>query len=425
MPQLSDLIEKRKFVKKEYRPWDLSGQGTVDHKEKPEEPTQSKTTVTIDNPPVIEPKQEVIVQSILQNTFIQEETGNDSGNTTDNKQVTIKKQRDNIKITAVKQPDNIQVTTREQPDNSIGNITGNAESLPYLIDSVKKLAGIQKNILFYILNVCAARGVLDTGNILSSDLANAANCSIGSAKTSLIRLLEKRLVVRLPGKASRGGHMVLGITREIQSAAIQAQQALYNPLKLSPLDNVTGNVTNNMNTYSSSIYNKNITTTASLPNHWEQIDISPLINIGFSKTQLSQLIEKNTSDIVQESINHFAYALENNPKVKAYSDPLNVLMGVLRKGQVWFEKNYISPKEKALEELLQFKKTEAERIALLEKNILEEEYKIWTQTLSDVDRQQILSAAPKTTMINKGIAEKVNEGHLLQYFKDHIQNKNK
>ena len=30
MPQISDLVEKKKFVKKTFRPWDLSGTGTLD-----------------------------------------------------------------------------------------------------------------------------------------------------------------------------------------------------------------------------------------------------------------------------------------------------------------------------------------------------------------------------------------------------------
>ena len=231
MPQLSDLIGKRKFVKKEYRPWDLSGTGTVDGKE---QSSSSKTITTeaagIANTAPVSTESLVIVEQSLNTSMLdQDKTGNKTGNVTGNKQVTNRQQTGNKQVTNTRQPDNNRVTNRQQPGNVTDNITGNTDSLAYLIDSIKKIAGIQKIIFLYVINVCSARGVLDTGNILSADLANAANCSVGSAKTSLIRLIEKQLILRLAGKASRGGHMVLGITKEIQAAAIQAQQALFNP----------------------------------------------------------------------------------------------------------------------------------------------------------------------------------------------------
>ena len=133
--------------------------------------------------------------------------------------------------------------------------------------------------------------------------------------------------------------MMLGITKEIQGAAIQAQKSLFNPLKSLNSDNTPSNITGNNSTYSSS-NSYNINTTTVLPEEWEQIDITQLISIGFSKTQLLQLFQKqlNTPDVIQESIYHFAFCLENNPKAKAYSDPLNVLMGVLRKSGAWLKR---------------------------------------------------------------------------------------
>lgn len=290
--------------------------------------------------------------------------------------------------------------------------------------TIKKLTGIQKNIFLYIINVCTARGALDTGNILSADLANASNCSFGSAKTSLNRLVDKHLVVRHQGKACRGGHMVLGITKEIQAAAIQAQKALFNPLKLSNTDNVTSNKMSNNGSYSSSIYNNKNTTTI-LPDEWKKIDFSSLSEIGFSETQLRQLYQSNatTPEIVQESINHFAYGLEYNPKLKTYPDPLNVLMGVLRKSGNWVEKNYVSPKERALQQLLERRQQESQRLQELEKKLIEEESKIWLNNLSNEEKERILSSMPKNSLMSKTLAEKANEGHLLNYFKTGVYGK--
>jgi hypothetical protein len=401
MPQLSDLIEKKKFVKKEYRPWDLSGTGTVDNKRNTKE--SIKTEPDSDN--IVEEQPANIDQFVEIEANLSIEAGNKSDNVLDNNKITAEKQSDNIEITRQKQRDNIKVTPREQTYNIIDNRTDNTgDELAYLIDSIKKLAGIQKNLFWHILNVCSARGVLDTGNILSLDLANAANCSIGSAKTSLIRLLEKHLVIRFQGKASRGGHMVLGITKEIQAAAIQAQQALYNPLKMTKTDNNTGNITNNMSSYSSSNIYKNNTTT-SLPEDWKKINFEHLSSIGFSETQLRQLHDSHSTipEIVQDAINRFAYSLENNEKVKAYSDPLNVLMGVLRKGQRWNEPNYIPPKELALRQLVEDKRKQKERFDAMVKELIELEFPEWKRNLSEDQIKEILPADVRKTNIKSAI----------------------
>jgi hypothetical protein len=394
MPQLSDLIGKRKFVKKEYRPWDLSGTGTVDGKQEssPGETSANEATVIANTIPLATETAFTHQPSLTTNILDQDETGNKTGNVTGNKQVTTRQQTGNKQVTRIRQRDNNQVTNRQQPGNVTDNVTGNTDSLAYLIDSIKKIAGIQKIIFFYVINVCSARGVLDTGNILSADLANAANCSIGSAKTSLIRLIEKQLILRLEGKASRGGHMVLGITKEIQAAAIQAQQALFNPLKRQQTDNITGNVTDNMASYSSSSYKNNITT--ALPDEWKKINFELLEPIGFSETQLKQLHDSQATapEIVQDSINRFSFSLEHSDKVKAYNDPLNVLMGVLRKGQRWNEPNYISQKELALRHVLEEKRKQKEQYDAMIKELVDLEYPEWRKKLTDDEIKQIVPA---------------------------------
>jgi len=402
MPQLSDLVEKRKFVKKEYRPWDLSGTGTVDGKEKSDN-IKSEATPVIDKPDLPKEQPAIIKHPIAEKPLDRTNTDNKTGNVTDNNWVTTEIQTENIKVTKPKQRDNIKVTTREHTNNTIDNVTSNIESLAYLINSIKKLTGIQKYIFLYVINVCSARGALDTGNVLCTDLSNAANCSIGSAKTSLIRLIEKHLIRRLEGKPSRGGHMVLGITKEIQSAAIQAQQALFNPLKMLQTDNIIGNTTNNMAPYSSSIYKNNITT--SLPDEWKKINIEPLQHIGFSDTQLRQLHDSNTTapEIVQDAINRFAYSLEHSDKVKAYNDPLNVLMGVLRKGQRWNEPNYLPPKELALRQMLEEKRKQKEQFDAMIKELIELEFPEWRKKLTDEDIKNIVPPEVMKTNISAAI----------------------
>lgn len=425
MPQLSDLVAKRKFVKKEYRPWDLTASGTVDGDKKSAETnnpsnetsSESNTAPVQENAMAQEPQAEPTVPK-SDAKVIAKDTGNKLGNDKDNTQVTNKKPIDNNKVTKEEHRDNVKITSREQASNITDNIIGNTNNIGYLVDAIRKLSGIQKNMFEYVLNVCVARGTYDTGNLLSSDLATAANCSIGSAKTSLIRLIDKHIVIRHPGKASRGGHMVLGITKEIQAAAGRAQQALYNPFKMSHSGNTTDNVTNNISPYSSSFNNKNITTT-SLPEEWKKIDFEVLSQIGFGEMQLKQLFESGKTDplIVQESINHFAYGLQNSDKVKAYGSPLNVLMGVLRKGQAWREANYVSPKEQALQQILDEKRKKKEKLDSMVNELVELEFPEWRKKLSEDDIKQIVPIDVYNTKMSAAI-----QASLRTHFIDHVVN---
>lgn len=406
MPQLSELVGKKKFVKKEYRPWDLSGKGTVDGKDKPNPaPVKQETNQDIEKESVTEEKILVNEQVAgdITTTPVIEKSDNVTGNVSDNKEITTTKQLDNVKVTKQKHQDNNRITIRKQRDNVIGNVIDNTEGQIYLIDAIKKLTGIQKNLFYYVINLCSARNALDTGNILSSDLANAANCTVGCAKTSLVRLVEKSLVLRLQGKACRGGHMVLGITNEIQAAAIQAQQALFNPFKITRTDNITDNTTSNISPYSSSIYKNNITT--SLPEEWKKINFEGLEHIGFSETQIRQLYNSNmtTSEIVQDSINRFAYSLEYSDKAKAYSDPLNVLMGLLRKGNRWIEPNYIEPKELALRQMVEEARKKKEQREALVKELIELEFPEWRRRLTQEQINEIVPADVRRTGLSAAI----------------------
>ena len=382
MPQLSDLLNKRpdkKFVKKSYRPWDLSGTGTVDNIDKSIETNCSESEK--ENPPIpvsvnnISPEVEPVV------------IGNKTGNELGNKQITVKRPIDN-------ELGNKQVTYRKQIENDSGDDLDNAEKTIFLTDSIRTLTGIQRKIFFYVIDLCSSRGQLHTNAILTTDIAAIANCSFGSAKTSLIRLINKNLLLRKKGKTSRGGHIVLGITKEVQAAALQAQRLSLN-VREHHLDNAIGNNIDNKlsnnGTSSSNIYINTTTKNIALPEDWLTINFEPLHQIGFSLTQITQLYSQalNVPEIIQESIYHFAFGLENNPNVKAYPQPLYVLMGVLRKGQAWVENNYQSPQEIAQRELIERKKAELERKRQLEDDAFQLGLEEWKESLSTEEFEKI------------------------------------
>jgi hypothetical protein len=470
MPQLSDILEKRaekKFVKKNYRPWDLTGSNPESQDITNAAPEKTKANSQAEQKPNPSKKSDKkIASSLIKKTSTPQpssEQGEYNSDSVDdnvqkvsgNKEVTYREQTGNKEVTYREQTGNtsgnIQVTYRQQTGNdlgnnlgndlgnNLGNNLGNKDELDVLIEEVKKLSGLQEKIFFFMVELCLSRGLLDTGKIYTHDLASVANCSIGSAKTSIIRLLEKGVMQRRPGKSSRGGHIAIQFSQAIFQAALHVQQEKArqhifqstNSIKNNHLGNDLGNnlgnnLGNDLGNNPPPISSSSIkTTTTALPENWENIDHSPLNHIGFHKTQIYQLYERelNTPEIIQESIHHFAFALENNPKAKAYDDPLNVIMGVLRKGGMWHEKNYVSPKEKALADLVEFKKQEAERLAILEKQLINEEFRLWQNNLDPIKKETILQAAPKSQYLSKTMMEKTYDAFLLEYFKNNIYQK--
>ncbi len=391
MPQLSDLINKRsekKFIKKEYRPWDLSGTGTVDNS-----PDAIDTICVPAEKENLKTSLEEKIKPITPGNV----TDNDSDSVSDNNQVTNKIQdneTDNNQVTPTQHIDNIK---DNELDNSTDNVLDNLESTVFLTDRIRKLTGIQKKIFFYVIDLCSYRGQLQSNPILTNDLAEIANCSFGSAKTSLIRLINKKLLIRKKGQASKGGHILLAITKEIQTAALHAQRFNLNKYKDHHTGNVTDNILNNVTDNklltSSSIYINNTTTkNIDLPEDWLKINVAPLSDIGFSSTQIKQLYTQalSTPEIIQESINHFSFGLKNNPKLEEkYRDPLNVLMGVLRKGGVWIENNYESPQDIAQRQIIEQKKIERERRRQLEEDALKLALEEWKDSLSKKELEVI------------------------------------
>ena len=152
MPQLSDLINKRsekKFIKKEYRPWDLSGTGTVDNS-----PDVIDTICVPAEKENLKTSLEEKIKPITPGNV----TDNDLDSVSDNNQVTNKIQdneTDNNQVTPTQHIDNIK---DNELDNSTDNVLDNLESTVFLTDRIRKLTGIQKKIFFYVIDLCSYRG---------------------------------------------------------------------------------------------------------------------------------------------------------------------------------------------------------------------------------------------------------------------------
>jgi predicted transcriptional regulator len=442
MPQINDIVLKRqekKFVKKSYRPWDLTGsandQPVATHEQAVEisqiladhEATSSNdnqpyrvTNLPPENEPNIELQKSadrIDSKSIDNNLDINTNIATPHlDNNLDTDSIAIKKQIDIALVTIEKQIgshlDNNSDTLREQLDNEL-----NPNSL---INRLAKLSGIQRKILEFVVDICLAKNTLETGPIQTEIVTQYVNTTYGSTKISINRLINKEFLSRKKGKTAKGGYINLQITEEIRSVVLEQRKksATYlDPISLilsvrEKMNNPQGiqqQIDNNVSLYSSNSINKINTTDLSA--EWKNIDIEPLSEIGFSMTQLKQLVNKSEPQIVQESINHFAYGLQNNAKTKGYPEPLNVLMGVLRKGLKWHEPKYISPQEQAFRQLIAEKKEKKERQEAMIKELNELEYPGWRKKLSEEEMKLIL---PQNVLNLKSAIEPILRTYFLE-----------
>lgn len=165
-----------------------------------------------------------------------------------------------------------------------------------------------------------------------------------------------------------------------------------------------------------------------LPPEWRSINYHLLDHIHFKQHHIVNLYKLNIlePEIIQESINHFAYGLKNNPdNYKKYTDPFKVFYGRLRKGEPWTESTYKSPNEIATEELIQKRKAEKRKIAnetckLVDK-LEQEGYRIWHSSLTEEEKKEIRERHDrKEAGIYNPYDDKVYKLHYAKYImEDH------
>lgn len=267
------------------------------------------------------------------------------------------------------------------------------------------IVGLQKSILFCIYNECTKARSSTTGCLTLEYISTTIKHSKEGIKNAIYHLEKKSFIERNSFKNGRGGWTKYTLPDWLFSEILQNEtgRKLVEKCEKSGRKVVEQPVEQPVDALSSSSSIYNITTTnysldpqkSNLPEIWQKVDIDLLQNIGFSESHLKQLVEKNIPECVEESLKHFAFGLLHNPKTQQYSDPLNVLMGVLRKGQAWVESNYKSQLEITTEEFLQRKKAEAERIRKLKDAVFSAEFQEWENTLSDEDKKTITSSGEK------------------------------
>lgn len=299
--------------------------------------------------------------------------------------------------------------------------------------SVSSLVGLQRKTLNFLFTDCKLRGTKFTRELTLLHIAENLEIPMGSVKTTLKRLEEKSFIKRIAFKNGRGGWSKYELLEEVYKELIHTPlelkldtnrtQSGYKPnTKLNTQPDTSLSSSSGSYNYINTTTTEDITTpekitAATLSSEWLGIDIEPLASIGFTITHLTQIVQSNKTspDLLQDSINAFAFDLDHNHKAQSIKgNPLNFFMGIVRNGKPYAPPgNYESPEDKAMRLYLEQKKKIADERAVVEKELQQLAFLDWEMELSEEAIATILpnnmfkTTSAKQSLLRNHFAEEV------------------
>ena len=144
-----------------------------------------------------------------------------------------------------------------------------------------------------------------------------------------------------------------------------------------------------------------------------------LESIGLTFGHITQLQRSGviSTEIVQDSINHFAYDLMHNHKAKEIkTNPIAYFMGIMKRAGIYTAPdNYESEKDRTLRTYMETKKRQQEKQSAVESEIIDLAYNEWMRELTDDEKKSYL---PEHALNSK--IEGVKISALKTYFKKNI-----
>ena len=272
-------------------------------------------------------------------------------------------------------------------------------------EEVSRLYGLQKKLIHFFVDRCSMRKENLTGPTTLETLIAITGSSKLTTKKILERLKNKKLIERLNGKRGKGGFTFFKLPQELIDV-VRLQM----------------NLEHNYSVTHQSQVKQEITNIDSLPDEWKKINCEPIESIGFGLPQLRQIYSKNTNtpEVIQQSINHFAYTLKYKPeKLQKYDSKIAVFMSTMNKGSAWVESDYMSPTEMAVKELHEQKKERMTRVTKMEEEIFLAEFEEWLSFLSQEEQQKIVVEKSKG-MATVKLSAAMKKGMLNTFFKTNI-----
>ncbi|WP_188618930.1 hypothetical protein, partial [Cysteiniphilum litorale] len=349
------------------------------------------------------------------------------------------------------------------------------------------LSGLQRDIVNFMLNNLENKPLRITVKVTTAMLIDALKSSKSMVEQGVYRLKGKGYIDLYKRKNGRGGWCQYKLHKNLQIEKVNIQ--LVNQRDESTFI-YNSNTTNTINKYSNDTKEqkpttpqndqlidlikkqndqfqqqiaelqkqflqqapqtqpeiKTVTVTESTENNtlesdnddWANLDFSSLTEFGFTKRHVTQIknFNKNldadnqlTVDSVQESIEHYAWALQNRLEEMASYAPTNNrlrgLIGVLKKGGNWTEANYKSPEDLAFEASLKAKEERLLKLKEQKERVLNIEFELWRESLTateitDIEEKgELKGKMPPSAFKNKG-DNKHYVAALKTYFKNNV-----
>jgi len=257
-------------------------------------------------------------------------------------------------------------------------------------DNFSSLSGLQRIFLFFIYECCKKSGSRITEPLSVDNISISCDIPKKSIQKTAQRLENRGKIKREAFKAGRGGW-----TKYKLPICVYNEIMRYDSNKPISRLNIERDTTEKIDKSDTNLLIN------SLPKEWKSIKYSSLEKIGFSENQINQLYNKNlnTPEVIQCSINNFSFGLKNRKdKYSKYTDPLSVLMSVLRDGGAWIEKDYLSPQNIAIRKVVEEKRRQKEEYDKMIKELIDLEFPEWRRGLSDEDIKVIV---PEQTLKSK------------------------
>jgi hypothetical protein len=270
-----------------------------------------------------------------------------------------------------------------------------------------------------------------TDPIAITVLAGSCGTTVLSAQKTIQRLEGKELIRRVSFRNGRGGWTRYEVAQDVfqEILHLESQDKLRTNLGQTS-DEVRSQPRTERRTSSSSsssvldLENLKTTTTGAgvpdnidpLPGDWDQIDSTPIADLGFSRAHLIQLARdgKLSVEEVQDSIHFFAFDLKRNGKGKEIKGPpVSFFMGILRKGVPYAPpSNFESPEEAARRLYVESKRRLKARRESQEQEIKELEFSEWRNELT---REAINAIVPEVSRSFPKLSESALKAHFDEY----------
>ena len=261
------------------------------------------------------------------------------------------------------------------------------------------LTGLQKKLTEIIFEYCIENASDTTAPIAISHLSQVANSPIRSVKRSIQRLSKKNVLFKSKNKNGRGGWTQYRIEKNIHTELLRMKSGDKVATKWrQSSDKVATELATELATSSpssSSYINKETTTTQTdKKNPFKSVIIPEKLRaLGFGESHLLQLekLEHLSLEKIQTSLDHLAFDLNEDKLSKIKTNPINFLMGILRKGE-YVSADYTQEAQSEIDEhlaqLKQRKSAREEKKRELEQLLFDE----WIESKTDEDLMAIEKA---------------------------------